>query len=351
MERLIGSVAVGAFVWACCSSPAIAVSLEKLSINGFLDLEYEKADGPGHTTTPVGDENGSFDQVHFNLLMEFPVSDTVVAKGHVEYEHGPSLERQHGDISIEWAYIEYLVKNGVTLRGGLANTPFGHYNVIHDATPTYLSVEVPREIYKAQAVGGHAMFPKFSTGLFVLGHNALPAGMTLDYTAYLVNGENDVENEAEKDENPEKSFGGQVMVSPVVDEVTVGGSYYQGKKGAPPTGEGHVAWAATLDVSFQPVGVRTEYASSHLGSITQNGWYGELSASIERLTPYVRYGAFDPDQNAADDAWTALISGLNFRVQPNVVLKVEHRHFSAEPSNLKVNQDYNEVAGAITVAF
>lgn len=191
MKRLIGRVAAGAFVWACCSSPAMAVSLEKLSINGFLDLEYEKADGPGHTTTPVADEAGSFDQYHFNLLMEFPVSDIVVAKGHIEYEHGPSLENQQGDITIEWAYIEYLFNNVVRLRGGLANTPFGLYNEIHDATPTYLSVRVPWEIYKTQAVGGHAMFPKFSTGVFILGRNALPAGVTLNYTAYLVNGEND----------------------------------------------------------------------------------------------------------------------------------------------------------------
>lgn len=350
MKRFIRGVVVGAIIWGGFSSPAIAVSLENLSINGFLDLEYEKADGPGHTTTPVGDENGSFDQNHFNLLMEFAVSDTVTVKGHVEYEHGPQLPAQ-GAIQVEWSYVEYLVSNHMTLRGGLALTPFGIYNEIHDATPSYIPIQIPWEIYRTTSVGGHAMFPKFSTGLFALGRNVLPAGIGLNYVAYVANGENNTKNEAEKDENSSKAIGGQVMISPL-DGVTVGGSYYQGEKQMAPTiGQDHVAWAGSLDLGLHPIGVRAEYASSHLGSVTQNGWYGELSASVKRLTPYVRYGGFDPDQNAGDDGWRALISGLNFRVQPSVVLKVEHRHFSGEPSNTKVNQDYNEAAGAIAVAF
>ena len=352
MMQQIGRTILAAVVMVWMSSPpASAVSLDQFKLNGFFDLEYEKADGPGHTTTPVGDEKGSFDQYHFNLLTEFPVSDTVTVKGHVEYEHGPSLEDQQGDIRIEWAYVEYLLNNAVTLRGGLANTPFGIYNEIHDATPTYLSIRTPWEIYKSPSIGGHAMFPKFNTGLFARGTYVVPGGVNLTYVGYVGNGENAVKNEAEKDDNENKAVGGQLMILPF-NGVTVGGSYYQGEKQtSATTKDDHLAWAASLDLMLLPVGLRAEYASSHLGNVTQIGWYGEASYAVNKLTPYVRYGALDPDHAAGNDGWTGLVSGLHYRLQPNVALKAEHRHFSGESGNAKVNLDFNEWAAAITVAF
>jgi hypothetical protein len=350
MRRALFGFAVMATTLWSLSPPVWAVSMDEFKLNGFFDLEYEKADGPGHTTTPVGDENGSFDQYHFNLLMEFPVSDTVIVKGHIEYEHGPQLPSK-GELKVEWSYVEVLVNNYLTLRGGLALTPFGIYNEIHDATPTYFSIRTPWEIFKSSSVGGHAMFPKFTTGLFARGMYTTSGDLSLSYVAYTGNGENATKNEAEKDENENKAVGGQVMISPL-NGVTVGGSYYQGEKqtGAT-TKDDHLAWAASLDLMLLPVGIRAEYASSHLGTVTQIGWYGEASYAIKKLTPYVRYGGLDPDHTVANDNWTELVTGLHYRLQQNVVLKAEHRHFSGEPLNSKVDLDYNEWGAALAVAF
>ena len=70
------------------SGTANAVSIDQFKLNGFFDLEYEKSYSD---KGKIGDTKGSFDQYHFNLLMEFPVSDTLVVKAHVEYEHAPQL--------------------------------------------------------------------------------------------------------------------------------------------------------------------------------------------------------------------------------------------------------------------
>src|SRR3990172_11638531 len=117
MKRLFASLFLAGFMLVMPVT-ARAVSMDNFKLNGFFDLEYEKADGPGHPTAAVGDEKGSFDQYHFNLLMEFPVSDKLTVKGHIEYEHAPQLPSK-GDLKIEWSYPEYLLSNSTKLRGGL----------------------------------------------------------------------------------------------------------------------------------------------------------------------------------------------------------------------------------------
>lgn len=326
---------------------ANAVSMDHFRLNGFFDLEYEKSYSDD---AKIGDTKGSFDQYHFNLLMEFPVSDNLTVKGHVEYEHGPQLPGK-GELKIEWSYVEYLLSNSIRLKGGLALTPFGIYNEIHDATPTYLSVRPPLGIYKTTSVGGHAMFPKFSTGLFALGSYFTKGDFNLNYVLYIANGENFSKNEAEKDENSNKAIGGRVMISPI-NGLTVGGSYYAGKKQTAATvEEDHTAWIGSAAYTFHPIGLRAEYALSDLGDTTQVGWYGEASYAIRKFTPYLRYGTFDPNDDTDNDEWTELVYGINYQVQPNLILKLENRQFTGESGNSKINDDYNEMAAAVTVAF
>lgn len=341
MKRILSVLAVGLISFWAFPGPAMAVSMSQLKLNGFFDIEYEKADGP------IGDEKGSFDQYHFNLLMEFPVSDTLFIKGHVEYEHGPQLPG-NGDIKIEWSYAEYLLSNALKLRAGMALTPFGIYNEMHDATPTYLSIRTPWEIYRSDKVGGSAMFPKFSTGLFALGSYFTEGDLALKYVIYAANGENTVKNPAENDDNSNKALGGRVMVSPI-SGLTVGGSYFTGKKGT--ASIDHDAWILSAEYAASLLGLRAEYASSKLGGDTQVGWYGEASYTISTLTPYTRYGSFDPKDDQANDEWTEWVWGVYYPLQPNAALKAEYRQFGGNSGNIKVTEDYNEWATALTVAF
>ena len=329
------------------SSTANAVSIDQFKLNGFFDLEYEKSYSD---EGKIGDTKGSFDQYHFNLLMEFPVSDTLVVKAHVEYEHAPQLPSK-GDLKIEWSYLEYLINNNFKLRGGIVLTPFGIYNEIHDATPSYLSVRVPWGIYRADKVGGFPVFPKFSTGANLLGGYFSEGDLNLNYVLYVANGENATKNEAESDENADKAIGGRLMISPIAG-LTLGGSFFTGDKQASATSaESHSAWLGTVDYSMSHLSIRAEYASSKKGSQTEAAWYGEASYRIKMVTPFVRYGTLDPDDDKDKDEWAELVYGINCEVQPNVILKLENRNFNGDINNLKIPNDYNEVAAALTVAF
>ena len=69
------------------------------------------------------------------------------------------------------------------------------------------------------------------------------------------------------------------------------------------------------------------------------------------VTPFVRYGTLDPDDDKDKDEWAELVYGINCEVQPNVILKLENRNFNGDINNSKIPNDYNEVAAALTVAF
>lgn len=332
-------------------SDAAAAELGNLRINGFFDLEYEKAYSSGNS---AGDTKGSFDQQHFNILLEFPVSNAASVKGHIEYEHGPQLSGDSagtGDINIEWSYLEYLVNNNLKLRGGIILTPFGLYNEIHDATPTYVFIRIPWSIYNADLTGGFAMFPKVSTGINILGNYFSDSIFNISYTLYIANGENRVNNGAEKDDNSNKAIGGRLMVAPV-DGLNIGGSFFTDKIGK--SGDNHFSWLASFDYIIHPLQLRAEYASSEITGmtgITETSWYGEASYMIRKFSPYVRYNKFDPDISKSDDEWTCLIYGLAYKIQPNLILKVENRQIYGSAGNSDVQSDYNEAGVAITAAF
>ena len=272
---------------------AMAIDTAKIITHGFVDAEFEKS---SHDT--LGDPNGSFDQVHFNLLTEYAVSDTMTAKMHLEFEHSPSTEDGTGNIALEWSYLEYILNNTTKIRIGKNLTPFGIYNDIHDATPTRPSIRIPWGIFTPEKVGGFGMFAHHSTGLYLLGNHYLSDTMKMNYEVYVANGENDTENEAEADENKNKAVGARVGLSPMTD-LTLGASYYKGQKGVAKTD--HKAAGLSAEYTSYPFAVRAEYALSKLGAVTETSWYAETAYTINMLTPFIRYGMLDPDDNTVND--------------------------------------------------
>ena len=332
------------------SSTVSALQLENLKLNGFFDLQYQWA----YSNNSHGDTQGSFEQHHFNILLEMPVNNRISVKGHIEFEHSPKIcgdctpPAGSGDVNIEWAYFEYLVNNNSRLRGGAMLTPFGLYNEIHDATPTYVFTRIPWGIYRPDLVGGTAMFPKFSTGLALLGEYFPESDFDLNYTFYIANGENDTKNEAELDENNNKAVGGRIMMSPIYG-LSVGGSFYNGEKGV--CKASHSTWAGSLEYLRPPFHIQAEYASSNLSKVNEISWYGEVSYLLKKATPYIRYAKLDPDNKKPNDEWSALIYGFAYKFQPNVILKIENRMNTGSSNNIVIPDNFNEAAASIAIAF
>ena len=333
---------------------AAAVDLSKATFNGYIDMEYSVADNTS------GNANGSFHQHHLSFLLDVPVNEKVSAYMHIEFDHGTNIGTNNGgDIIVENAFIRYIVCDAMQFRFGKALTPFGYYNEIHDATPAFISVFVPKTIYNLDERGSKPMFPKWNTGINVLG--AVTAGSTvLDYVVYVGNGEGistsgASTNEAEADDNRNKAFGARVNIQPT-DSMQFGVSYYNGEKAVSAT---HLNLPhSTVGVMFTAnalnFNVLTEYAASDINNIRDIGAYGQLSYVISnRYSPYFRYEFTDPNHLISDDTWTEQILGVNIKPIENLIFKVEvsNNHRDAHYTPAVAFPDYKELRMAVALYF
>ena len=104
--------------------------------NGYYTLEYEVSgkDASGR--------RGTFDLHHFNLISKYHVSHKSIVFGEIEWEHGPDFEddKAVGGIKLERAWFQYAFSSKLKLRAGKFLTPFGNYNILHDASPSFTAV-------------------------------------------------------------------------------------------------------------------------------------------------------------------------------------------------------------------
>ncbi len=337
---------------------AYAIDLSKITFNGYIDLEYSessnKADNP----------NGAFHQHHLSFLLDAPVNDRVSGHFHIEFDHGVNTAASNGgDIIVEKSFIQYFYSDSFQFRFGKVLTPFGYYNEVHDATPVFLSVGIPRTIYRQDERGGTSMFLKWTTDINVLGTGEY-GNTIVDYILYVGNGENiPTVNDSEFDSNRNKAVGGRISIQP--GELTsMAISFYSGEKAES---------ASRLTTSHNTVGLMfatgigdlaglAEYARSDVGGTVDVGEYGQLSYAISRtLTAYYRFERTEPDNHTANDAWNEQIVGINMMPAENLIFKAEvadhvrdpnNRDIGTDPSTLAPNpKDYMDLRFAVTLFF
>lgn len=150
LPKTFSSLAIGVLLFF--GSSAWAVDFSATKFYGYIDLEYKQTTADKFDDTGPDDanlKNGSFDQHHFNLLVDVPVSPKLAMKGHIEFEHGLNQGIDSGNVVLEYAFGEYIVRDWLKLRGGKMLTPWGIYNEIHDATPAYLTVPPPGSLLQS----------------------------------------------------------------------------------------------------------------------------------------------------------------------------------------------------------
>lgn len=340
------------------SRSAHAVDLSKITFNGFVDLEYTQS------SNKAGNQNGAFHQHHLSFLLDVPVDERVSGHFHIEFDHGVNTAAPNGgDIVVEKSFIQYICNDQLWLRFGKVLTPFGYYNEVHDATPVFLSFAVPRAIYRQDERGGTSMFPKWTTGVNVLGIREF-GDTVVDYIFYAGNGENIATvNEAEEDSNRNKAFGGRITIQPG-EATSMAVSFYNGEKAesASRLTTSHATWGLMFTAGVGELSGVAEYAQSNVGGVVDTGAYGQFSYMVSKhITPYYRYERTDPDDRTAGDAWTEQIIGVNLKPDNHLIFKIEvadhvrgvnNRGIGADTSTLAPNpKDYMDFRFAVTLFF
>lgn len=110
-----------------------------MSFGGYGEWLYQNFDASLDDDTPSG-EIDSADYLRLVLYAGYKYNDRVLFNSEVEYEHATT--EKNGEVSVEFAYLDFLFKPAINVRTGLVLVPVGFLNEVHEP-PTFLGARRP----------------------------------------------------------------------------------------------------------------------------------------------------------------------------------------------------------------
>jgi hypothetical protein len=350
-QLLAPEIGASAYGFGPAASKIYAVE-SGLSIGGYGEFKYQD---------PQGGSTDQFDALRAVLYFGYKFDEHWVFNSEIEFEHattGTNPDGESGEVSVEFAYLDWLATEDFGVRGGLLLVPMGFLNELHEPT-TYLSASRTR----TETV----ILPSTwrETGLGVFGE----AG-GFDWRSYVVAGLEGKEFSAgglrDGRQKGNRSDAEDVAWVTRADwtatpGLVAGGSFYWGDSGqdvGPDVGtaiwEVHAEWErrgfharalaalAELDDVSELNAVASGGPLVGADSIGEElaGWYAEVGydlmswlapSSGQSLTPFLRYEAVDtqaevPSGFASDPDNDVEIVTLGVAYQPidHVILKLDY---------------------------
>jgi hypothetical protein len=333
-----------------------------IAIGGYGEFLYQKPDGPGELATA--------DSLRAVVYTGYKFSDRALFNSELEVEHA-NLERG-GNVELEFAYLDYLIRPEFNVRGGLVLLPIGLTNEQHEPT-AYFGAQRPRV--------EQAIIP---TTWSDLGAGVFGDIGQFSYRGYLVTGLNAAGFNSEEPIREGRQAGGEATAEDwaavaradwhPVEGTMFGGSLYNGNSGQGAGFGGRVTLGELhASAKFRGVSLRALAARGSLGDASAinnalgltgdesvgkrfGGWYVEGGYDIARgemsLTPYVRYEQLDTQRrvpagfsrNPANEQSIFTI-GFAFKPVSQTVIKVDYQNIDNE-ANTGTNQ-WNVALGYI----
>jgi hypothetical protein len=333
-----------------------------LSIGGYGESLYQNFDATREDGRPSGKTN-EWDYLRAVLYVGWKFDRTFVLNSEIEYEH--SSTGKGGEVSVEFATLDALLRDEVNLRAGLVLVPMGLVNEMHEP-PTYLGARrtdtetrIIPTTWRANGVGAFGAAGPLAYKLYVT--------ESLDATSYsAANGLRSGR------QNGARATADNLAVTGRVDLVSVpglllGASFFTGDSGKDLSTSGQsfgartTAWDLHADLKLGGLALRGMYARVSVDDVallnaalglTGNRSVGEemegyyLSAGYEvlsklapgtsmALTPFVRYERTDTQKevpagwtrNGENDrkAWTV---GLDFKPIPAIAVKLDWQDYT-----------------------
>lgn len=340
-----------------------------VSLASYGEFNYKNVVGDRGKSS--GDE---FDMLRLVLYTGYKYNDKLLVNAELEFEHAST--GKNGEVSVEFATIDYLFDPKLNARAGLVLLPMGFLNEIHEP-PFYhgnIRPQVEQQIIPSTwRAGGAGFFGEILPGL--------------EYRTYVVTGFNAKGFRAsglrggrqsgsiEKAENV--AWTGRLDYSPL-EILTLGASAYVGNSGQNQSYGNSVTGFSKPDVFTQiyetHAQLRTHGFEARLLGAWSNindsaelstdstinpgftdpsksnqavsgkhwGWYGELAYNVvplvfsdtdQYLAPWFRYSHFDtqddvPSGFETDDTFDRDIYevGLTYKPIPDVVFKLDYRN-------------------------
>lgn len=336
-----------------------------VSIGAYGEVIYQDFSQAGDDGSPSGRED-TVDMQRLVLYFGYKWSDSWLFNSEIEWEHATTGEgdEEKGEVSVEFANLEYHIRNEANIRAGLVLIPMGFLNEMHEP-PTFLGALRPS--VEQQIIP--STWREIGVGAF---GDAGP----VSYRAYVVAGLNaagfEAANIREGRQQGSSSVANDLAVTGRVDwnavpGLVVGASFFTGKSGQGLTDltgadidanttllEGHVEY------KWHGLQTRALYAHTSIDDVarindalgftgadsigeTQKGWYAEAGFDVltlvkdtrQALIPFVRFEAYDTQsavpagfaRNGANDV-TVKTVGVSWRPISHIVVTADFQDFN-----------------------
>ncbi len=336
-----------------------------VSIAGYGEMLYEHFGSENEAGRPTG-KGAQLDFLRAIIYAGYRFNDKFLFNSEIEVEHA-------NEVFVEFAYVDYLVRENFGIRGGLLLHPMGLVNEFHEPT-VFLGAERPvteqhiiPSTWRENGGGLHGSVDRVAFRAYVLNG--------LDATGFSSRGIRGGRQKGSKTRASHMAFTGRVDVTPTPG-VFLGASLYTGGSGQ-----------GQIEVDGRNVDVRTTIVDLHgqaqmrgldlrglyaradideaaelnqalgltggqgVAELMQGGYVqvgydvlSQVSAGGVALTPYVRHERVDTQARmpagferslSTDNTFTTV--GLEVKPIPNVVVKVDHAWVSND-AGTGVNQ-------------
>lgn len=330
-----------------------------VSLAGYGEAYYRRL------VSDRGDGKDTSDFLRYVLYAGYRFTDRILFNSEFEIEHaatGKNFQGKSGSVAIEFAYLDFFIRDAFNIRTGLVLVPMGFVNELHEPT-TFHGVYRPEVEQKIIP----STWRKNGVGAFG------KIGSTVDYRIYLVNGMNGGKFSAEGIRSGRQK-GGRVLAedmaltgrldwSPTTG-LLLGGAFFAGNSGQNQTFNGE-----SLDIFTTLFEAHAEYRRRGLavrvlgvrGSIgdagklsaakgetigAQNyGWYVETAYDVlplfrtetaQYLAPFIRYERYNtqsrvPEGFTASGKYDVTVTtmGLTYKPIPQVAIKADYRNIDS----------------------
>ncbi|MFT5368576.1 MAG: hypothetical protein ACI8V2_003542 [Candidatus Latescibacterota bacterium] len=315
--------------------PFIKEMGKKIAVGGYIDMEFEWAEG----------KNSTFDQHRFIPFIYSQVSDRVRVSTEIEFEHGGDVPG-NGEVKLEYAVMDFKFSEAFNFRGGVILSPLGRFNLLHDSPLNDLT---ERPIVNTQILP--STLSESGMGFFGTFYPSEQAVGT--YELYLVNGFDEGvitgsglrirsgRGSKKQDNNNDKALVGRLGISPRLG-LDLGASLHTGKYDA--TGSNRLSILG-LDAKLNRsiVELQGEYAFATANGVSgdQQGAYAQANIHFAQdhflpgsvFTGVARWDWVDFDNNQTGDSEYGLTTGLNFRPVEDAVFKLDYNWTWKTPPN------------------
>lgn len=211
------------------------LSAPKATVGGYADFKYGSLTGP----TLDNLSRNSFNQERLVPFIYADITDHVKFAMEFEIERGgnnsPGANNTNaGSSQLEFAQLDYLIREAINIRGGIILMPVGKFNLLHDS---------PLNDLPDRPMVDRLVIPStwFESGAGIYGTFYPTALSKLDYEVYVVNGmgcnaqgttitdTNGLRNcrgSVSRDLNDNKGVVGRVAFSPMLGIEVAGSSFY-----------------------------------------------------------------------------------------------------------------------------